>query len=280
MKNKILNIILLLTVFTFAGLFGMKSVKAADTYSAIFPRLVDVADVLTDAEEERLLEKLNYLSEKYEFDIIITTVRDADYSNIKSYAEEIFDLNGYGFDHGEEYDNTGIILVMDFGKREWAISKSGEAEENIYDKTTDEMADYFLPYLSHGEMYKGFDAFADLSEEVIVAMRSGNEPKFVAKDDLPEAKHTVEDGKKKTMMRYGIAVAVGLVLAFGLVMMLTSQLNNVIPVGHASNYEVEGSFVLTEKGDHFLYRTVTKQKIEKNNSSSSGGSRGGSSGKF
>lgn len=281
-KMKVRVLFLFLTVFTFLAFFPFSEAKAKDAYSASLPRLVDSADVLTDEEEEKLLTKLNYLSEKYEFDIVIKTMRDAEYSSIKQYADNFYDINGYGFDHGGKFDNTGLALVMDFGKRDWAISTIGRAYREIKDTTIDEMADGFLPFLSNGDIYKGFDTFADLMEQLIVAMQAGTQVNFAYAEDLPEASHTIEDGESQSpFVRYGIPIFIGLIAAIAIVAYLSSQLNNVVSVSHAGQYEVEGSFVLTEQADHFLYRTVTKQKIQKSSSSSSsGGSHGGSSGKF
>ena len=51
-------------------------------------RLVDDADLLTDAEEQELLEKLNAVSERYRFDVAVVTTNATGYSSIEAFADD------------------------------------------------------------------------------------------------------------------------------------------------------------------------------------------------
>lgn len=279
MKKISLHILLFLSViFLFSGL------KVAKAEGEKVLRLFDEADVLTEDEEKQIAEKLDYLSEKYQMDLVIRTMRNGDYSDILIDTEDFFVNKGFGFRKIHGGKGAGMILAMDFERRDWALESFGKMEEIAPKTIRDEMADYFLPYLSHNEYFKGFDTFLDLVGETVSAYESGEKVSYEAKADLPEASHTVnkEDNRVKRLM---IAVIVALIIALVTVAVLTGQLSNVSPATHAAAYEVEGSFVLRDQSDHFLYRTVTKSKREKSNSSdssssSSGGSSTGSSGKF
>lgn len=286
--------LLLMTLVVFGG---AKETRAADAIpeERLLPRLVDDADVLTDSEEELLLKKLDAVSEKYQCDIVIHTFLDAEYQTMEQYTDDYFDYNGFGY--GEKGERTGIVLAMDYKERNWHISTGGDAIWAVTNEIREEMADAFLPYLSNGEAYKGFDTFIDLSEEVMRAYQAGESPTIIEAEDLPEARHTDENasgeiryGPKKdnTLMRIGIGVGVALLIALLVVWILTEQLNTIVEVKDASHYEVEGSFRLSRSDEYFLYRTLSKTKRAKNTSSggssvhtsSSGSSHGGGGGKF
>lgn len=278
---------------------GVKEIRAADVIpdERLLPRLVDDADVLTDSEEALLLEKLDKMSEKYQCDIVINTFLEADYESMEQYTDDYFDYNGFGY--GEKGDRTGIVLAMDYKERNWHISTGGEAIWAMSDAIREEMGDAFLPYLSNGDAYKGFDTFIDLSAEVMRAYQAGESPNITEDYDIPEAKHTNENAtgtveyapkKDNTWMRILIGLGAGLLIALLVVWILTEQLNTVVEVKDASNYEVEGSFRLHYSDEYFLYRTLTKTKRAKSSdsggggssvhTSSSGSSHGGGGGKF
>ena len=87
-------------------------------------------------------------------------------------------------------------------------------------------------------------------------------------------------------LRALIAAGVGLVIALIVFAVLMSQLKSVRVKREAQDYVREGSFHLTRSNDLFLYRTVDRRKIERDNddhgshSTSDGGSAGGGGGKF
>ena len=60
-------------------------------------------------------------------------------------------------------------------------------------------------------------------------------------------------------------IVVGIVVAFIVTLIMKSQLKSVRQQKTASNYEVGGSFCLTDRSDVFLYRNVTRRERPKNN---------------
>lgn len=282
MKKISLHILLFLSViFLFSGL------KVAKAEEERVSRLSDEAAVLTVDEAKRILEKMDAFSEKYQMDLVIRTMRNGDYTDILLDTEDYFIENQFGFVeiHGDK--GAGMILAMDFERRDWALESFGKMEEIAPKTVRDEMADYFLPYLSNNEYFKGFDTFLDLVGETVSAYESGEKVSYEAKADLPEASHSVNETKieDNTVMKLVISAVIALIIALVTVIVLTSQLSNVRPATHAAAYEVEGSFRLRDRSDYFLYRTVNKTKKAKSSSSgssggSSGGSSTGSSGKF
>lgn len=73
----------------------------------LLPRLIDGADLLTDSEEAKLLERLDEISEKYQTDVVIVTNYSLEGKTSTAYADDFFDYNGYGF--GENAD--GILFL-------------------------------------------------------------------------------------------------------------------------------------------------------------------------
>ena len=70
----------LMLMLSFAGSFGFSidKVYAGDVTS----RIVDDADVLTDEEEAKLRAKLDVISERQKFDVVINTINGGNYSSI------------------------------------------------------------------------------------------------------------------------------------------------------------------------------------------------------
>ena len=94
---------------------------AAPVFAAA-PKIVDNADLLTDAEEADLEAKAQDLADRYDMDVAILTVDSTYGSYIESYADDYYDNNGYGI--GPDY--SGVLLVLAMDTREWAISTCGD----------------------------------------------------------------------------------------------------------------------------------------------------------
>ena len=259
----------LVFLLTFISSF---SVLFTSVYAeAKVPRLVDNADILTDSEEKSLLAKLNEISERQQIDVIIVTTYNAEYNTITQFAD---DYNGSNF--GD--DGDGILLAMDFGKRDWAISTKGKAIRAFTDAGQKYMTDIFIPYISDGDIYKGFDTFADLCDKFIKQYKTGS-----AYDvgNLPKERNMI--------FLIGASVIPALLLAFAVCYGMTSQLKTVRRQYAADSYELRNSFYVNTAEDFFLYKRLSRTRRESSSSSgggssthrsSSGGTYGGSSGKF
>ena len=235
------------------------------------PRLVDNADVLTDSEEKSLLAKLNEISERQQIDVIIVTTYNAEYNTITQFAD---DYNGSNF--GDDGDS--ILLAMDFGKRDWAISTKGKAISIFTDAGQKYMTDKFLPYLSDGDAYKGFETYANLCDKFIEQYKTGS-----AYDvgNLPKERNMV--------FLIGASVIPALLLALAVCYGMTSQLKTVRRQYAADNYELNNSFYVNTAEDFFLYKRLSRTRRESSSSSgggssthtsSSGSTHGGSHGSF
>lgn len=210
--------------------------------------VVDNADLLTDGEEAALEEYLSQIGDKWDYDIVIYTVDHIGPYPAHIYAEEFFDGNGYG--RGENKD--GAILLVSMAERDWGVfgteMSSSDAES---------IGEDIVSYLSRGDYYRAFIAFAD----------------------------EVDDFKSFPLFsNLIIFLIIGFVVAIITVSVMKGKLKSVRMAANAKEYVRRDSFKLNHSRDLYLYSTVTRVARPKNNSSGGhggGGSRGGgASGKF
>lgn len=251
----------------------------------LLPRLVDNAYLLTDEEATTLLEKLDRISEEQGLDVVIFTVNSLEGSTPTEFADDTFDYNGYGM--GENFD--GILLLLSMEERDWAISTTGYGITVFTDAGQNYIMDEVLPYLGDGEYYRGFDRFADLSEEFIIEAKT-NKP--IDSVDIPNRPiESVYVPKKKMGFELVfISLGSGIVIAFIVTGIMKRQLKSVRYQVAASNYILSNSLKVGNSRDLFLYNTISKRARPKQqppsssgsstHRSSSGRSHGGSSGKF
>lgn len=252
---------------------------SADAAENTLPRLVDNADILSDDEEEELLEKLDTISKERECDVVIVTADSLERKTSEAYADDFYDENGYGA--GENAD--GILLLVSMENRDWAISTCGYGITAFTDAGQEYMTEQFLPYLSDGDYADAFEEFADLCDDFIRQADTG-EPYDVG--NLPE-----EDTHGLIPFWIGICFGASFLIMLIVALIRKSSLKTVTSNGTAEGYVKKDSLKFAVKEDLFLRERVTRRRIETDtNSSGSGGSsthasssgvtHGGSSGKF
>lgn len=224
-------------------------------------RLVDQADLLNEWEKEQLSKKLDEISERQQFDVVVVTVESLEGKSPMNFADDFYDYGGYGM--GDDYD--GALLLVCMGSRDWRISTSGFGIRAMTDAGMDYMSEQFLPYLSDGKYAKAFDTYATLCDE-FVAQAKSNRPYDTG--NMP--KDPFEPGRK-----IFTSLAVGIVIALIVVLIMRGKMKTVQGRIGASDYIKSGSMVVNEKGDLFLYSHLHKERIERDSGRSSSG--GGSS---
>lgn len=270
MKKRILTVVAALLLVFCSSI----TVSAEDSIPAQrqLPRLVDEADVLTDAEEETLLNTLDEISERQQCDVAVATVKSLDGKDVTDYADDFYDYNGYGMGSGDD----GILLLVSMGEREWAISTYGYGITAFTDAGQDYMSDAFLPDLSEGNYAEAFTTYAKLCDGLLTQAASG-EPYDV--DNLPKEPLSTSWIWKSLL--------IGAVIAFLITGYMRMKLRTVRKQMSAMSYVKDGSMNITASRDMFLYRKVTRTAKPKDtgsgssiHTSSSGRSHGGSSGRF
>lgn len=237
-------------------------------------RVVDRADLLTDAQEEELLEELDQISARHWADVVVVTVDTLEGKTPMAYADDFYDYNGYGY--GDDY--SGVLLLVSMEDRDWWISTTGFGIGAITDAGIDYIGDRVVPYLSDGDYDQAFHTFADLCDEFFRQARSGRP---YDTGHMPKEPFGV-------VTNLLIALVVGLVVAMIATGIMRGQLRSVRGQSGAGDYVRPDSLQITNRRDLFLYRQVRRRPRPKESSgggsrthsSSSGRSHGGGGGKF
>jgi len=173
LNQRIRTVFLVFVFFCAFFLFGIPS-SAAD-----LPRLVDQADLLTDSEESALSDRLDEISERHQFDVVVVTVDSLEGETAVVYADDFYDYNGYGF--GDERD--GILLLISIEERDWCISTTGYGITAFTDAGQAYISERFVTDLSVGDYAAAFTNFAVLCDAFITQADTG-EPYDI--DHLPQ----------------------------------------------------------------------------------------------
>lgn len=219
--------------------------------AAQMPRLADAADLLSAAQEEELLARLDQVSQELQCDVVIVTMdscggHDPD-DVIAAYYDE------YGFGYGTNRD--GVVLLLSMAERDWRILSNGFAADAITPGDIDSIGDQIVDELSDGEYYEAFLEFTDLCEWEIEGERNGFPFNFG--------------------MSLGVSVAIGFVVAFIATGIMRSKLKSVRSQTGAREYTKPGSMNVTRANDLFLYCTVDRRRKPQQTSSVSRGGGGG-----
>ncbi len=242
------------------------------------PWVVDNADLLTDEEEASLMEKIRLSREALGVDMVIVTTYSTNGQDAAEYADDFYERNGYGY--GET--DSGILLLLDMGSRQWYISTCGEAIDIFPDSVLDKMGGRMLSDLSTGQYYSAFVTFLDGVSDYTEHDRNSPVDSYYPYAYLSPAPQEPQG------IQLGIPIVIGLAAATITILVMRGQMNTAKLQKGAADYMKSGSFRLLQNHDIYLYSRVTKTARTKNTSSggssthrSSGGVRhGGRGGRF
>jgi len=259
MTKKLLS--LLLIVLLCCSLPVAISVEAAPVAGALLGTetlVFDEADLLTDAEESELTEKLLNVSHTYNAQIVIATTASTDGGNIDAFINLLYDEMKFGY--GENHD--GVLLLVCMECREYRILSNGFAADAITLNDIDYIGEAIVPDLSDGNYAAAFSTFISECEYYINGHLNGFP--FDAGANL------------------AIALVIGIVAGVIVALVLKGQLKSVRKQNQADVYVKSGSMQITAQHDLFLYRNLRRIKRETNSSksSSSGSSRNVGGGSF
>ena len=268
---------------------------AAPVFAAA-PKIIDNADLLTDAEEADLEAKAQDLADRYDMDVAILTVDSTYGSYIESYADDYYDNNGYGI--GPDY--SGVLLVLAMDTREWAISTCGDAIYALTDYGIEALFRAMATDLSYDEYYAAFDTYLDELPQYFDAFQNG-EPIDGYHDDY-DGPGSYEPGTRDEVIYYDrepglgdylriifVSLLIGGAVGGIAILIMRGQMNTATAQTGAASYLTEGSFRLNRNLDLYLYSRVNRVRRQENSSrgggsgvhrSSGGRSHGGGHGRF
>jgi len=211
-------------------------------------KIYDFADLFTSSEEEKLYENIQNFIKKHNMDLVIVTIDYNDKSSAQAYADDFYDYNDFGI--GNKYD--GILFLIDMDNRRMEISTTGNAIEPLQSEI-DTILDNCYSYISNEDYFDCANTFITSTENAL-------------------STNTV----KIHLISVGVVIILSLIIPTIFCLIVKSRHKNVKLARYATAYLVNNSFKVTHSNDTFI-RTHTS-KTPKASSSSSGGSRSGSSG--
>ena len=214
----------------------------------------DGADLLSNADEMALNEKLNSISQRHQAQLVVITVDSVGDAYIDDFLEDTYDDMGFGY--GSRHDGVMLMVCMDL--REYRILSNGYAGEAIDSGVIDRISDVIVSDLSSGDYADAFSKFADQCDYYLDGYLNGFPFNF----------------GQNLLIALVVGIVVGLIVAYT----LKAQLKSVRKQERADVYVKPGSMQVSVHHDIFLYRNIVRTKKE--SSSSSGGSsrsRSGSS---
>ena len=232
------------------------------------PRLVDQADLLTDAQEASLLSKLDTISDAQKMDVVIVTTDTLNGKTPMAYADDFYDYSGYSKD--------GVLLLVSIEDNDWWISTSGYGITAFTDAGIEYLGEQITPALGDDDYVGAFNTYADRCDEFITQAKSGD----------PYDTHNLPKEPFDFLLNLGICLVIGLIIGAVSTAVMKGKLKTVRAKAGAADYMKPGSLNVTLRQDLFLYRDVKRTAKPKSSSgssthtSSSGRSHGGGGGKF
>lgn len=239
-------------------------------------KVVDNAGLLSDSEERSLEKHILEIIEKHDrkYDIVVVTVNSTDGSSAEAYADDYYDYNYYGYDS----EDSGLLLLVDMGGRNWHISTKGKGIRAFTDYGISQIGNKAASYLSDGDYYDAFKKFADQADSYIDKYESSGKA------------YDVGNKPKDYGQMLGTSFLGAVVIALIVCLCMMGQLKTAVKQTAARVYVKNGSMRVNHSRDIFLYNTVSKTKIETDSGgggggssthvSSSGSTHGGGGGKF
>ncbi len=251
MKKRIISLLLCLLLLSALPLCAF----------AASPYVVDNAYLLDETEEAIITSQCQSIRNKYGMDLVFLTVDSLGGTPAWSYADDYYDSHGYS--------PNGILVLIAMAEREWYISTSGTAIRALSDRDLDALGEYMALFLSDGNYYGAFYAFAEEA------------PRYFG-----------EEGGASLSINWFLSLAAGAAIAGIILLIMRSSMNTRKAQYGAGDYRVSGSFRLLSRSDLFLYSNISKiRRPQQNTNGSSGGhssihhsssgrSHGGRGGKF
>lgn len=251
--------------------------------NGIMEYVIDPDDLLSYDEWDALENKAAEISQRYDCGVYVQFVYDyADYDYLSAYkmAESLY----YDYDFGMGDGMDGIMLLVSYYTRDYAIYTYGDTAQDTFD--LDAVEDSFLQYLRDDDWYGGFDAYLAACDEELSGAETiaPTEPDTSDKADTsaePDASDEPDTSDEPSSPVGGILTSVGIscIVALIICLVLKGKMKSVHRKVEAKQYTANGGLQLTETYDRYTHTTETVRTVENKSSGSSSGG-GGSGGKF
>lgn len=224
------------------------------------PLLVDDADLLSEWEEEDLLERLTSVSNKEQMDVAVVTVNSLDGKTPEAFADDYYDYNGYG----QGADKDGVLLLISMEERDWHVTTTGFGITAVNDAAIELIEDRVVSHLSDGDYYGAFTSYCSTVDEVAEMARNGQP--YTGGVSFTKAQIFGGGGV--------ISVILGFLIGFAVTGVQKKNLKRVRRQHGATAYIYGDASHLSVSDDRFIRRNVVRTRIERDDDHRSGGGGG------
>lgn len=229
------------------------SVPEKSAQSSLFNSVVDTTNTLTADEIKNLRNKIRRVEMAHNVKIGIEFLKNTHGQSVSDTAASLLEKNFSGAPNGS------ILLLIVMDTRKWQIATDSVMIHAISNKSTERIAQEFLPYLSNGEYYTACSDFIDSVDTYLTNYENGT---------------PIEESELDPVSAI-LAVIFAVVIAILFRSSLIDSMSNVLPATNAKDYLNKNSVNISQSRDTYLFTKVTRRR---KGGRSSGGSRGGSGG--
>lgn len=267
---KKLSVLLLLFILVFS--------LAAPVW-AIGSPVVDLADLLTEGEEAYLEEKAENIISEYAMDVVILTVESTHGKNIRDFADDFYDDNGYGIGSGY----SGVLFMLAMDTREWYISTCGDGIYAVTDFGVQELFSSVAGLLSYDDYFSAFDCYLDELSQYYRAFTKGDPVDgYIGGYDGPGTYEPDYSGEiiyyekppRSTASIVFVSLLIGAAVGGITVLIMRSGMKTAKRQSGAGQY-LQSNVRITQAHHHYLYSRTTRTAKSEYNGGGSG--RGGGS---
>lgn len=242
-------------------------------------KVYDNANLLTNDEEDLLLEKILDLDYMHDLDIVIVTIDDAEGLTSQEYAENFYADGNFGYDSYR----SGSLLLIDMDNRDVYVTTEGNAISEINDAEVEKILDNIFVYLQSEEYYNACDAYLDTLSECYISSDLDNVSREDYLANYSTTREEVNDwlspvfgpvdtsSGAKVLRNPIISGIIAAVISIIIVAIISMKRKTKMTAGNIT-YMDKDSFTINHRNDVFTGRTTTSHRID-----SDSGSHGGSS---
>lgn len=249
---------------------GMAMPASAELYYAANTdnaSIEDLADLLTDDEEDQLLSEAADLAEKTGFEIRLVTTDDAGGKETREFAEDYFEsMTSDGPDVA-----SGASYVIDMDNRNYYVASYGKLQYYLTDSRVDSLLDDAYEYISSQDYFGTFESMLeDTSDYYDDGIADGT---TIYNEDT--GTYTVyRKPKTVTPVKIIIALAAGMIGFAAVFLAVRASYSMAMPQGDGFSFADNVHLQLTRKSDRLVNHFVTSRRIEHDDNEHHGSSGG------
>ncbi len=237
------------------------------------PFVYDIAAILTDSEVLDLNDAAKTVSLRYGCGVYIAVFDDMEeygYGDIEDFAEAVYAEWELGI--GE--DSNCIILVMSMAERDYDLCAHGELGHTAFtDYGKEVLADRFTDDFRSNDWAGGFEDYISQCDYMLGRAESGSPI-----DSGSGSSRAQRDLSQRIVNSILPGLVVGIIIAFIYCSALKSKMKSAKIAREASTYIAPQGVRMQAEDDMFTHTTVTRQRIERDSGSRSGGTHVNSGG--